>query len=269
MNLPDFPSLASSLLPAVRAAGAAILGHRGVAAVERKADESPVTAADREAEEILLAALAGTAPAIPVVSEEAGVPAASPGDRFFLVDPLDGTKEFITGEEDFTVNIGLIDNGAPVFGIVYAPAKSTVYFTLQPKEAYRAPLDCGAPDKELSSMLVLPLSGRPRPAGGLVAAVSRSHLDEKTRTWLDGHDIARTMSAGSSLKFCVIAEGNADVYPRFGRTMEWDTAAGHAVLAAAGGSVVDVEGKPLTYGKLSREFDNPGFIAWGPPAGRS
>lgn len=265
MPLPDFTNLTARLLPALREAGAAILRHRGNAEVEHKADESPVTAADREAEGILLAALASAAPGIPVVSEEAGAPSAAPGERFFLVDPLDGTREFINGEEDFTINIGLVEKDHAVFGIVYAPAKSLLYATTGPGTAARASFACGTAGPVSADFM--PVRGRSRPADGLVAAVSRSHLDEKTKAWLAGHNIARTISAGSSLKFCLLAEGKADVYPRFGRTMEWDTAAGHAVLAAAGGCVLDEAGKPLTYGKLSREFDNPGFIAWGWPEG--
>ncbi len=249
----------ASLLPALetvaRQAGALILDvYAGDFAVENKADESPVTEADRRAEALILPVLAGLAPGVPIIAEEeaaAGrLPAVGSGP-FWLVDPLDGTKEFVKRSGEFTVNIGLIVDGAPVLGVVFAPALGWLWSaagtaTAVGPDGVRRPLTC-----------------RPIPRSEPVVLASRLHgsgeLLDRFLSTLRRPTIAR---AGSSLKFCRIAEGVADFYPRFGPTSEWDTAAGHAVLAAAGGVVTLPDGAPFTYGKpgfLNRD----GFLARG------
>jgi 3'(2'), 5'-bisphosphate nucleotidase len=259
----DYGALSATLVDAAARAGAAIMRHYGERpAVEFKADASPVTEADREAEAVILAALKRCCPTIAVVSEEeAGDRTAKLPSRFFLVDPLDGTKEFINQRTDFTVNVALIEDGEPVFGLVYAPARALLAFT--PKqgmavEAELAPSEAGA---SLAALPTRPLHARAPQADGLVAVVSHSHLDAATEAFLA--KLKARSGAGSSLKLVMLARGEADVYPRFGPTMEWDIAAGHAVLAAACGSVVDVDGKPLHYGKTEAGLRNPSFIAWG------
>jgi 3'(2'), 5'-bisphosphate nucleotidase len=221
------------------------------ASVTQKADQSPVTEADQAAEAMILEALRELTPSFPVIAEEevsAGrIPAIGDGP-FWLVDPLDGTREFISRNGEFTVNIGLVDAGLPLAGVVAAPARDLLWCGAAGHSASRRE------GRETRSIRV-----RQRPASGLVAVASRSHRDAATDAWLAERGIAETVSAGSSLKFCLVAEGQADVYPRFGPTMEWDTAAGHAVLRAAGGRVVTPEGVPLRYGKP--EFRNPSFIA--------
>ena len=226
--------------------------------VERKADASPVTAADRTAEAVILAGLAHAAPGIPVVAEEEVAAGRLPDvpDCFFLVDALDGTKEFINGGTDYTVNIGLIERGVPTLGVVYAPARSTVYWgDAVLGKAWRAthpPHGSGRPAVRITV-------GQPKSA--LCAVASKSHNTPETEAWMRAASIRRRVSIGSSLKFVLIAAGEADVYPRPAPTMEWDTAAGDAVLRAAGGRVLDLDGQPLTYGKP--DFFNPGFLATG------
>jgi 3'(2'), 5'-bisphosphate nucleotidase len=261
----DYEQACAALLPAFIKAGACIMRHfHGGTQIERKADNSPVTQADLEAEAILLAALRDLAPDLPVLSEEsAPVPDRHPGRRFFLVDPLDGTKEFTNKRNDFTVNVGLIDETEPIFGMVYAPAQSRIAFTRDRGRAVAADLDPLARPEPLSALACRRLRVRPSPPEGLVAVVSASHLDPDTEAYLEGLPVAARLSAGSSLKFIKLAEGEADVYPRFGPTMEWDTAAGQAVLMAAGGRVVTADGAPLRYGKFDRTLKNPSFIAWG------
>ena len=247
--------LKDELVSVARKAGAVILDiyNRDFETL-RKADRSPVTEADTAAEAVILEALTRLAPDVPVIAEEQcakdGVPEAAP-QRFFLVDPLDGTKEFIAKNGEFTVNIALIEDGRPVLGVVYLPATDACYAGHGDKAERR--IGNGAPE---------PIQARVEPHDGLVMAISRSHADgEVERAKARGLHVAGTIVAGSSLKFCRIAEGVADLYPRFGNTMEWDTAAGQAVLEAAGGRVETTEGAPLGYGKLG--FLNPHFIAHG------
>ena len=222
---------------------------------EIKSDDSPVTAADVAAEAVIEAGLRELAPDIPLVAEEAASAGHMPdisGGRFWLVDPLDGTREFISRNGEFTVNIGLIIDGAPVLGVVHAPALNLTFTGLAGVGATVARNGGGA----------TAISVRPVPAGGVTIVASRRHGDPAAiDKLLRGHPVADRKTAGSSLKFCLVAEGEADLYPRFGRTMEWDTAAGHAVLTAAGGHVTDEHGAPLVYGKAG--VDNPPFIAWG------
>jgi 3'(2'), 5'-bisphosphate nucleotidase len=222
-----------------------------------KNDLSPVTEADEAAEKIILAGLASLDPATPVISEEAASAGRIPqvAGRFYLVDPLDGTKEFVSRNGEFTVNIARIENGMPVLGVVFAPAIGRIFWGETGRGAAEGRV---ASD---GSIAWKKLGVRPCPAGGATVVASRSHRDVATDDYLKTVKVAKLVSAGSSLKFCLIAAGEADLYPRFGRTMEWDTAAGHAVLLAAGGKVTNSDGQPLCYGKRDRGFDNPGFIA--------
>jgi len=224
-------------------------------AVETKDDNSPVTKADQIAEAVILRSIReGLTDRFPIVSEEAAGAGRIPdvrGTAFWLIDPLDGTKEFINKNGEFTVNIALIENGKPVMGVVHVPATGTTYtgtaagaFVKRRDEANKQ-IYCNTPGD-----------------APLTAIVSRSHRSPEVDTFLKNFTIGKEISAGSSLKFCLVAEGAADLYPRFGRTMEWDTAAGHAVLRFAGGSVKTVEGNDLGYGKPDHE--NPHFIAAGP-----
>jgi 3'(2'), 5'-bisphosphate nucleotidase len=261
----DFARAASLLTDAAARAGAAIMRHyRGPAKVELKGDNSPVTCADRDSEAIILAALAELAPEVAVISEETHCGPAGPlPERFFLVDPLDGTKEFINKRSDFTVNIALIEGGRPRFGLVYAPARALLAVTQENGKAVEAELQPSDAGAELGRLHKKALHARLPGESGLTALVSHSHLDPKTEAFLAKLKIAERSGVGSSIKFLAIAKGEADVYPRFGPTMEWDTAAGQAVLEAAGGSVVDTDGEPLHYGKTERDLRNPSFIAWG------
>jgi 3'(2'), 5'-bisphosphate nucleotidase len=248
-------TLKDELVAAARKAGAVILDiyNRDFETL-RKADRSPVTEADTAAEAVILEALARLAPDVPVVAEEQcakdGVPTVAP-KRFFLVDPLDGTKEFIAKNGEFTVNIALVEDGRPVLGVVYLPVTDACYAGLGGKAERR--LGTGAPEA---------IAARPMPENGLTMAISRSHADKgEIERAKERFNIAGTIVAGSSLKFCRIAEGVADLYPRFGDTMEWDTAAGQAVLEAAGGRVETADGAPFRYGKPG--FRNGPFIAYG------
>jgi len=242
-------------------AGAIVLEHyTDEITATRKEDNSPVTAADVEAERYILKRLAQLAPNVPVVAEEEVAAGRTPkvGKHFFLVDPLDGTKEFVNKNGEFTVNIAEIIDGKPVRGVVYAPARDRIFYGESLSGAYD--MHCppgGAPDFAEGRQVF----AREPSKDGLVVAISRSHNDGKTAEYLAAYQVKNFLVAGSSLKFCLIAAGEADLYPRHGRTMEWDTAAGHAVLAAAGGSVTTIEGKPFHYGKPG--FANPHFIARG------
>jgi 3'(2'), 5'-bisphosphate nucleotidase len=261
----DLALAAALLTDAAARAGAAImrLYHEGTK-VKLKDDASPVTEADKASEAIVLDALQRLAPDIPVVSEEiAGDRSADLGRRFFLVDPLDGTKEFIQKRSDFTVNIALVEDGIPCFGLVYAPARSLLAMTAAAGKAIEVMVEPSEGGADLATLDCRTLQVRVPSAEGLIAVVSRSHLDPVTEAFLAKLNIAGRSDAGSALKFLEVARGAADVYPRFGPTMEWDTAAGHAILIAAGGSVADAEGKPLRYGKTAAGLRNPGFVAWG------
>jgi 3'(2'), 5'-bisphosphate nucleotidase len=251
--------LLSAIVDAAVAAGGIVWDHfcRG-SSVEYKSDSSPVTEADKAAEAIILEALQAAAPDIAVVAEEEAAAGRIPsvGGAFFLVDPLDGTKEFIQRGTDFTINIGLIENAAPTMGVVYAPARSTLYWgDCVVHQAWRAaqPPHGDRGRAELISVR--------KPLDPPCAVASKSHNTPETEAWLTHARVAQRVSVGSSLKFVLVASGDADVYPRPAPTMEWDTAAGDAVLRAAGGRVLDLDGRPLVYGK--ERFFNPGFIATG------
>ena len=229
--------------------------------VDRKDDSSPVTAADRLGEEIILKGLQSLAPDIPILAEESASDGNIPelGDQFFLVDPLDGTKEFINRTGEFTVNIALIRNGCPAIGVVYAPAIKRLYSGIVGQGAWLSVIDQDGGSGQREQIFVAKV-----PDKQLIAVASRSHRSAETDAFLETLDVSDFAAAGSSLKFCLLAEGKAHIYPRFGRTMEWDTGAGQAVLEAAGGTVENYpDGGALTYAKNERGFDNPYFIAWG------
>jgi 3'(2'), 5'-bisphosphate nucleotidase len=250
----DLAALLHAVTPIAEEAGVATLRFYGNTESTAKADGSPVTAADQAAEDIILPRLRALTPDIPVVSEEEASKGLTPdvtGNRFWLVDPLDGTKEFISGNGEFTVNIALIENGVPVLGVVVVPARGQTFAGHRPGTA-----TLKTPDG--SSAIAV----RAAPPEGLTVVGSRSHGDASAMdAFLAGRTVASFRPAGSSLKLCLIAQGQADLYPRLGTTMEWDIAAGHAVLLAAGGRVETVEGKPFTYGKP--DYRNPHFAAFG------
>ena len=248
--------LLAKLVEIARTAGALVMQHyAGDGARRYKADKSPVTAADEEAEELILKALHAAAPGIPVIAEEsaaAGKLADVSGGVFFLVDPLDGTKEFLNRNGEFTVNIALIEHGQPAAGVVFAPAVNRLFWGSAE----------GAFEEAHGKQRMI--ATRAAPEEGMTAIASRSHRDRLTDEYLAHYPIANFITAGSSLKFCIIAAGEADLYPRHGTTMEWDTAAGDAVLRAAGGRVTRLDGKsPLAYGNAREKFTNPSFVAWG------
>ena len=235
-------------------AGVVVMRHYGDCEARTKQDRSPVTDADEEAEKLILARLAGHFPGVPVVAEAqmARGDGGTTASHFFLVDPLDGTREFLSGNGEFTVNIAEVKDGVPVMGVVYAPAKQRLFLGARGEGAF-----------ESSGMIadLRRIAARTAAPDGLVAVGSRSHNDEQTAEYLRRFTVKDYVSAGSSLKFCLVAAGEADIYARAGRTMEWDTAAGQAVLMAAGGSVTLWSGEPFTYGKPG--FENPGFVARG------
>jgi 3'(2'), 5'-bisphosphate nucleotidase len=235
-------------------------------AVDQKSDSSPVTEADRESEKIILAGLRAAFPDIPCVAEEeasAGIVPPDLDDAFFLVDPLDGTKEFVNRRTDFTVNIALVRHGVPEIGVVFAPCTGR-FFSGRPGRAEAIEIDG---DYQIVGRR--PISVRAGVAP-LTIVASRSHNTPETEAYIRTVGAAEIVSVGSSLKFCLVAGAEADVYPRFGRTMEWDTAAGDAVLRAAGGMTRTLDGKPLAYGKRQQsddeDFANPHFIASGKAA---
>ena len=258
MSATELRSLLEVARRAAHRAGIAILEvYNAVEApdVRRKADDSPVTRADERSEAIIVEMLRATAPDIPVVAEETaereGVPVAPP-PRFWLVDPLDGTKEFLRRNGEFTVNIALVEGDRPVLGLVHVPALAETFAAAGPGTATRQQGD--APPR--------PIAARPVPSRGAVVVHSRSHENnEKLAEYLGRLEAPVTRVSGSAIKFGLIAAGEADLYPRFGPTMEWDTAAGQAVLEAAGGSVTTPDGAPFRYGKPG--FRNAGFFARG------
>lgn len=243
-------------------AGAAILevyGRSGTVEVSSKGDESPLTEADLAAHHVLVAGLAGLLPGVPVVSEEddASLVHRRPTGTFWLIDPLDGTKEFIARNDQFTVNVALVEDGFPVLGFVYAPVLDELFVGGERGGAYRVRAQVTAP---------ITVATRPREARPLRVVASRSHMNDATRAYLERLGAHELVQAGSSLKFCRVAEGAADCYPRIGPTAEWDTAAAQAVLEAAGGTVHDLHGRRLRCGKPVNR--NDGFVAsaWPMPA---
>jgi 3'(2'), 5'-bisphosphate nucleotidase len=236
-------------------ASKAILDVAGGADVRRKDDGSPVTAADEASEAVICAGLKRLAPAVPIVSEEqADRPQTAASGSYFLVDPLDGTKEFISGRDEYTVNIAVVTDGVPLLGIVAAPAAGTVWRGIVGRGAQRLPIVGG-------TMMPGAIHTRPRPGREFLIMVSRSHLEERTKAYIGRFPHAELVQCGSSVKFCRLAEGAADLYARLSPTHDWDIAAGHAVLTAAGGKVTAPDGAPLAYG--SPELLVPAFLAWG------
>lgn len=227
--------------------------------VKSKSDDSPVTLADEAADAIISDGLREAFPEMMLVTEEQAATHSARGDTFLIVDPLDGTKEFVHRRGDFTVNIALVEKGVPTRGVVYAPAKGRMFFTRADGQSVE---ESGAFDKaEVGETREITVSNPDNSA--LMVVASKSHRDQATDDYIGKYAVRDMTSAGSSLKFCLVATGEADLYPRLGRTMEWDTAAGHAVLNGAGGAVVRFDDlSPLTYGKEG--FANPFFIAHAP-----
>lgn len=254
MNNTPLESLLKALIPIVRSAGDSIMEiYAGEIAVRNKDDSSPVTEADERAEAVILPALQALDTSIPIVSEEQASAGHIPetGQRFWLVDPLDGTKEFINRNGEFTVNVALIEDGVPVLGVVLAPALDRLFAGARGLGAF---VESAGERRSISCRSV--------PEAGLTVVASRSHGDASAlQAFLAGRKVASQASAGSSLKLCLVAAGEADVYPRLGRTMEWDIAAGDAVLRAAGGRLVTLDEQSMPYGKT--DFANPHFAAWG------
>ncbi|HET6389302.1 3'(2'),5'-bisphosphate nucleotidase CysQ [Hyphomicrobium sp.] len=264
IDVNDHDALIAALLPAVRAAGRLEMAHftNGVK-FEKKADRSPVTAADQEAEAILLAALAQVAPDVPVVAEEqiAAGGACEYAKRFFLVDALDGTRLFIRGKPEFSINIALVEDGRTRFGLIYVPPTERLFVTRSDGGSYEARM---APSDEtpFAALKLKRLQTRKPDPSALVAFNSRG-TGSASASLLDVLGVKDARPLGSSMKFCLIAAGEGDLYARFGETYEWDTAAGQAILEAAGGTVAKIDGTPLTYGHFDRGYRNPYFIAWG------
>jgi len=256
MTFPNRSKLLSEIVVLADLAGAEIMKiYRGDMQVRQKADSSPVTAADEAAEEIILAGLRKLTPDIPIVAEEetAAGKIVEVGDQpYWLVDPLDGTKEFIAHRDEFTVNIALIENLSPTMGVVLAPALDTSYAADGPGTAIR----------RIGNQPPQSIAARRIPDQNVIVTASRSHGNkDKMQALLTGYALGDVVVSGSSIKFCIVACGEADIYPRYGPTCEWDIAAGHAVLNAAGGSVCTLDGNDMRYGKP--KFLNPEFIAYG------
>lgn len=252
MNSTNYNEYLVSACEIARAAGHIIMNYFSNGySKNKKSDDSPVTEADIAANKYIIEKLTAITPHIPIIAEEDETMGSSEHKRFFLVDPLDGTRSFVRGEPEFTVNIGLIENNQPVFGVIYCPPQDILYFGMMGENAY----------KQTGNNKPQIMKTRNAPNDGLTVVRSRSHPSKATNDYLQTLQIKELISGSSSVKFCMVAEGSADIYPRFGRTMEWDTAAGHAILNAAGGRVETADGKPFLYGK--KGFENPAFIAFG------
>jgi 3'(2'), 5'-bisphosphate nucleotidase len=259
LAVPNRTALVAAMLDIADAAAALIRDivarAGGAPGAVLKDDGSPVTEADQAADALIRARLLALAPGVPVVSEEnAASHGLAPPSRFWLVDPIDGTKEFIAGRPEYTVNIALVDDGVPVLGVVLAPATGDLYWVDETGGAC-----CRGELQPAGGKF--PIVVRTSPAAGLTAAVSRSHRNAATDAFLAAQPIAAEITCGSSLKFCIVARGDADISPRFGPTNEWDTAAGDAIVRAAGGSVRTLDGAPLRYGKP--RFANPDYVIRG------
>ncbi len=264
MTFSSHARLADAVLPAVVQAARVILdARRKGLIIHRKADESPVTDADRLAESILTAALNAIEPDIPVVGEEAVAEGTVPqiAETFFLIDPLDGTRDYAVGQNDFSINIGLVDAGRPVFGLIFAPARKEFFLTTAPGRAQWAELDPAAAPASVDNLARKPLQMRQPEAGNLQALVSRRESGAEFDARLAALGVTRRLAVSSAVKFGLLARGDADIYPRFGPTCEWDTAAGHAIVEAAGGSLTALDGSPLVYGKSATGFVNGPFVA--------
>ena len=230
-----------------------------------KKDLSPVTAADEASEALILDGLSRLLPGVPVIAEESveRAPPSQIGPSFLIVDPLDGTKEFLAGRDEFTVNVAIVTHGTPIAGLIAAPAQGLLWRGVVGGKAERLRLKPGAAPAAANDRSDI----RTRPAPeGLTVAISRTHLDERTEDFLSRLPVSKRYPCGSSVKFCHIAQGNADLYPRLAPTREWDIAAGCAILVAAGGIVTAPQGGPLLFGRMEEKFLVPGFIAWGDPS---
>jgi 3'(2'), 5'-bisphosphate nucleotidase len=256
--MPDL-ALVQGLTEAVAVASVAILEiSRGALDIRTKANATPVTAADERAQALLLEATSRLMPGVDMVAEEMADLPARPGDPFVLIDPLDGTKEYVAGTGEYTENLAVVQAGRPVAGFIAVPAAALLYRGIAGIGAERMHI---RPDGGLSDPT--PIRTRPAPRNALVGTVSRSHLDPATVALLDRFGVKTRLPCGSALKFCRIAEGAADLYPRLATTCEWDVAAGHALVEAAGGAVTSPHGAPLRYGHGAGDFRIPAFIAWG------
>ncbi len=249
-----------------RAAAATLITPFSSVARRIKTDLTPVTAADELSETIILEGLAQVLPGVPVIAEESVARRQEPTriePSFVVVDPLDGTREFLAGRDEFTVNVGIVTNGVPIAGIIAAPARGLLWRGIVGGAAERLHLRLGAGQARAYGRS--PIHTRPAP-GRLTVATSRSHLDEATEDFLARLPLAKRYLCGSSVKFCYIAQGEADVYPRLSPTREWDVAAGHAILVAAGGAVINPQRGQLQFGRIAEKFLVQGFIAIGDPA---
>jgi 3'(2'), 5'-bisphosphate nucleotidase len=267
---PITPEQATGLLDDLTAivaqASAAIMAtHYSTIERRTKDDHSPVTAADERSEDIILAGLSRVLPGVPIIAEESAARAPSRVESScVIVDPLDGTREFLAGRDEFTVNLGLVTGGRPIGGLISAPAQGLLWRGIVGHGAERMRMRWDEGLKSASERRTI--HARTAPEDGLVAAVSRSHLDPQSDSFLARFNVARRYGCGSSIKFCHIAQGDADIYPRFAPTSEWDIAAGCAILTAAGGAITDPAGSALHFADGKSKFLVPGFIAWGDPA---
>lgn len=259
---PQAVQLADDLTTLIACACAEITAISQQAAIPRlKSDQSPVTAADEASEAVILRGLSNLLPGIPVISEESA-PTKMPSGlgSFIIVDPLDGTREYIAGRDEFSVNLAIVTGGVPIAGFIAAPGRGQLWRGVIGYGAERLRLLAKGADQSQ------PISTRHWPDAPAVAVVSRSHLDPDTQAFINALGPLTRVASGSAIKFCRIAEGSADVYPRLATTCEWDVAAGHALVAAAGGSVMTPQGTPLSYGRAAENFRVPAFVAWGDPA---
>jgi 3'(2'), 5'-bisphosphate nucleotidase len=254
-----YAGLMDALTTITMSAAEAIRLSHGDGRVQIKADGSPVTTADKAAEAVIRDGLTRLAPELPIVSEEEAEreKRTIKTGTYFLVDPLDGTREFIAGRDEYTINIAIVADGSPILGIIAAPALGLIWRGIVGRGAERLEFSAHRASAPQA------IKTRARPEGDLIVMVSRSHLDARTQAYLDGLPHTRCIGCGSSVKFCRIAEGAADLYPRLAPTHDWDIAAGHAILVAAGGSVIDPDAAALTYG--SPDLLIPAFLAWGGP----
>lgn len=260
-------ALLDELSSLVSTAGAAILAAcAGSLEVREKSDHSPVTAADHASEAVMLEGVSRLLPGLSIVSEEAATRSlpSQLSSSFVLIDPLDGTRELLAGRNEFTINVAIVKDARPWLGIIAAPAQGMLWRGAAPCGAERMLLAAGASVSAAKERT--PINTRPCPRTGLVTAVSRSHFDAQTAALLERLPGSRRIACGSALKFCRLAEGAVDLYPRLSTTCEWDVAAGHALVAAAGGTVLTPDAGPLRYGGIGGGFRVPAFIAWGDPS---
>ena len=256
-------ALLANLTAEVAVAAAATLN--AARSVRIKADQTPVTDADERSQAILLQAMARLMPGVAVISEEMAIRPSRLGDIFAIVDPLDGTKEYLAGSTEYTINLAIVQRGEPVVGIIGVPAEGLIYRGRANHGAERLAMSISGAIPNLAVAETIRIRNAPR--GGVVAMMSRSHPDSASIALLDRLHVAHRVACGSALKFCRVAEGIADIYPRLTTTCEWDVAAGHALVTAAGGTITQPEGGMLRYGDAASDFRIPAFIAWGDRTG--